>query len=247
MRLTLSGLYDALHLLQLCQQLGQRALAVQIQTVTGNVLCYHQQFLDPAGGKAFGFGDHILHGNAAEGAANVGDHAVGTLVVAALSDAQIGAPGIGEQHSVTGEAVGLPLLEPGPLAALVEHIQHGLHDVVTAAHAHGGIHFGQLVEELLLIPLGQTAGNDQTADDALFFQFGQLQNGLDGLSFGAFNKAAGVDDGNVRPFGGFQQFHAGVDQMAQHQLGVAQVFCAAQGQQIYFYIVFHSASSMFRE
>ena len=102
-------------------------------------------------------------------------------------------------------------------------------DLGVAAGAHDAVHLGQLLHQLVLIALGQAAGDQQLAQLPLLFQLGQLQDILNGLALGGVDKAAGVEHRRVRPLGLGGDLMPGASDQCHHLLGVHQILGAAQG------------------
>ena len=77
------------YLAKLVQQLRQRKLSVKVKTVACRILCNDDQLLNSVSGEQLSLIDDILHRAASEMTAYIGNSAVGTAVVAAVSYAQI--------------------------------------------------------------------------------------------------------------------------------------------------------------
>jgi hypothetical protein len=213
-----------LHLPQGPQQFGQLGFAVKVEAVVGGDLADQHQLLHPLGRQGVGLGHDRFDRAGALVAAQVGNDAEGTAVVAALRHFQIG-------HRLTGGAVAGQVLighEGGrgahlvhPLAGL-HPLQHA-HDVLVVAGAHDRLGLGEALEQLLLKVLGQAAGDDQ-----LLALLRQLHQGAHRLLAGVLDEAAGVHHHHLGV--GFIGAHAvaGLGQQAEHVLGVHPVFLAAQ-------------------
>ncbi len=104
-------------------------------------------------------------------------------------------------------------------------------DTGTFGNTEKQVNLGQLLLEILLIALRQTTGHDQHPAGAAFLVVGDLQNGIDGLFLGIIDKGTGVDDDNIRLTFINNNFKALGRQMAQHHLGIDQVFRAAEADQ----------------
>ena len=81
------------HPAQRSQQIGQTALPIEVGTIAGDILGDDHKLPDAALSQTPGLFQQGLHGPAAVSAPQVGDDAVGTAVVTALRDLQIGCIG----------------------------------------------------------------------------------------------------------------------------------------------------------
>ena len=71
-------------------------------------------------------------------------------------------------------------------------------DFVVSPNAYNGVDFGNLFLKLFPVPLGKTARNDQAFELSGLFKLGKLENGVNALLFGRFDKSAGVDNYDLR-------------------------------------------------
>ena len=212
---------------QLTQQRRQLPLAVQIQSVAGDILGDDNDLLDAGIRQLFGLRQHVLHAAAAVAAPQGGDHTEGAAVVAALGNAQKGVvPGCGQHPLQLLHRFIDAVKIPGRFA--VGQRAERLHDTAVAAGAHDAVHLRQFLRQLLLIALGQAAGHQDLTHKALFFQVCHRQNGVDGLLLGAVNKAAGVDDHHVRAGLFVLQGDTRITAQGHHLLGIHQILGAAQ-------------------
>ena len=130
----------------------------EIQAVSADVLGNHDELLDAVSGQGSGLVEHVVQLPAAVAAAEGGDDAVGAVVVTALGDLQVGIiVGAGEHPGRLVQrrvdvAKGLDGL-PG------QGLLHGGDDLAVAARTQNAVHLGHLGEDLVLIPLGEAAGD----------------------------------------------------------------------------------------
>ncbi|MPM56402.1 hypothetical protein SDC9_103204 [bioreactor metagenome] len=124
-------------------------------------------------GKAARLRQQALHGAAAVPPPERGDHAVGAAVVAALGDFQIGRIGGGGQQALPLLVGVVHISEQGGPSPPGQFLQR-LHHIRVAACAQQAVHLGQLVENLLPVPLGKTARHQQRAKPALPLERAQL-------------------------------------------------------------------------
>ncbi len=111
--------------------------------------------------------------------------------------------------------------------------QRPLHDVADLRDlidAHERIHFRKQLGQLITEPLRQTAGNDQRlAAIARLAHFAGFQDGIHALLLRRVDERAGVHDHGVRARGIVRDFHAALEQRAEHDLRVHQVLGATEG------------------
>ena len=87
----------------------------------------------------------------------------------------------------------------GPQAGASHHLVNGGADVPVAAGAQDAVHLRQLVQNVLLVPLGHAAGDQDLLDPALRLELRHGENVVDGLALGRVDKAAGVHHHHVGP------------------------------------------------
>ena len=104
------------------------------------------------------------------------------------------------------------------------------------AGAYYGVYFGDVFLDLVAVTFDEAAGYDNTACLAavLLFVLNHLEDGVDGLLLGGVDEAAGVDDDDLGVFGARSEFGSVVMEKAHHDLGVDEVFGAAEGDKAYF-------------
>lgn len=96
------------------------------------------------------------------------------------------------------------------------------------SRAKNYVHLRNLIQDLLLIPLGQAAGYRQNLKASFLFIFCHLQNGLDTLFFGIMDKTAGIDHDNIcLRLLVHDPIPLGI-QKAKHHLRIHQVFVTPQ-------------------
>ena len=213
---------------QLPQQRRQLLFAVQVDAVAGDILGDDDALLHPGVSQMLRLRQHVLHAAAAVSAPQGGDHAVGAAVAAPLSNAEIGVLPGGGQH--TGQLLH-GAVDVGKMAALltVHHLLQRRDDVTEAAGSHDAVDLRQLLQNVRLIPLAETARYQNFAHLTGGLQLRRRQNGIDGLTLGAVDEAAGVDDHHVAAGAILLHGMSGLQAQGHHLLGVHPVFVAAQG------------------
>ena len=177
-------------------QLGQTAFPVQVRAVASDILGNHDQLLHAVLRQILRLRHHVFQTAGAVVSANVGDGAEGAEVVAALGNTQIGPAGTGGNHPGDLFHRGVPISEEACLPAC-QHCIRGFYDIAEASHAQYRVDFRQLLQDRVLVALGQTAADDQAAQLSCLFQLRHLQNSVNGLALCRVDKAAGVDDYRV--------------------------------------------------
>ena len=222
-------------LAELSEELAQTAAAVEVGAIPGNVLGNDQQLLHAAVRQAPGLLQQGLEVPAAVAAPEVWDDTVGAAVIAALGDLQVGGIGGRGHHTraILDGMVDVP--EVGGGVPLHDGLDGG-NDVGVAAGAQDTVHLGQLLQDLILVALGKAAGHQQLFQFTCAFQRGDGQNGVDGLTFGRVNKAAGVDHRYVGPLGLSGDGVARRPAQSHHLLGVHQILGTAQGYECNFQV-----------
>ena len=109
------------------------------------------------------------------------------------------------------------------------HLVDGGADIAVAAGAQNAVHLRQLVQNVLLVPLGHAAGDQDLLYLASPLQLRHLQNVVDGLLAGGLQEAAGVHHHHVGPLRlGLDGMAGGLDR-GHHLLAVHLILGAAQG------------------
>jgi hypothetical protein len=101
------------------------------------------------------------------------------------------------------------------------------------AGAYYCVYFGDVLLDFVAIALDEAAGDYDalgfSSVGAADFVLDHLEDGVDGLLLGGVDEAAGVDDDDLGVFGAGGELGAVVVEQAHHDLGVDEVFGAAEG------------------
>ena len=97
------------------------------------------------------------------------------------------------------------------------------------ANAHNGVHFRHFAHNLGFIALSQAAGHDHLQVGVLLLILAGHQNVFNGFLFSGLDKAAGVDNNNVRLFGVRNRLVARLDQRVAEYISIDLVFGASKG------------------
>ena len=118
---------------------------------------------------------------------------------------------------------------PHPFRAPGNGLSDDVRDLRDLVNAHEGVHLGQELGQFVAEPLRQAAGNNQ-ALAAIFggADLGGFENRVHALLLRGINERAGVDDDGVGLGGIVRDFHAVLEQRAEHDFGVHQIFGAAE-------------------
>ncbi len=98
-----------------------------------------------------------------------------------------------------------------------------------------GVDFGDVLLNFVAVALDEAAGYDDALGFAavLLLVLDHLEDGVDGLLLGGVDEAAGVDDDDLGVFGAGGELGSVVVEQAHHDLGVDEVFGAAEGDETY--------------
>ena len=140
------------------------------------------------------------------------------MLVAALRDLQVGKmSACGHKPLGIRQGQGVDVLDPDAAFSL-QCLLYGIHDLVVRCGAQHFVHFRYLLQDLLLVSLGQAAGDNKRLQSACLFVFCHLQDGLDALLLGIMDETAGVDDDHISPGLIVRHLVALVCQQADHNL-----------------------------
>ena len=104
----------------------------------------------------------------------------------------------------------------------------GFEDRFQFAGADDGVDFGNVFLDFVAVALDEAAGDDELAGAALSFVAGHLEDGVDGFLLGGVDEGTGVDDEDFGVFGAGGEARAGAVEEAHHDLGIDEVFGAAE-------------------
>ena len=154
--------FDPLDLAQLAAEPREAPLAVEVGAVARDVLRDDDQLFHPVRGQIPRLLQNMLDRPRAVAPADIRDRAEGAEVVAALRDAQIGParPGGHDARQLLHRGVFIP--EGGVALAGADAVR-GLDDLAEAADAEHGVDLRELLEDAVLIALGEAAGDDDAA------------------------------------------------------------------------------------
>ncbi len=99
------------------------------------------------------------------------------------------------------------------------------------AGADDGVDLGDVALDLVAVALDQASGDDEALGAAAVLGLvpDHLEDGVDGLLFGGVDKGAGVDDEDFGVAGVGGELGSVVLEQAHHDLGVDEIFGAAEG------------------
>ena len=155
--------------------------------------------------------------------------------------AKLGAIGFGAGVLVYGAGVALDLgrgedREGRVGSGAVE--AGGFEDCFQLAGADDSVDFGDVLLDFVAVAFDEAAGDDDALGFAVIwaadFVLDHLEDGVDGLLLGGVDEAAGVDDDNLGVFGARGELGSVVVEQAHHDLGVDEVFGAAERDEAYF-------------
>ncbi len=173
--------------------MAQAKIDAIIHCILGNEVDFFHAF----SGEARGFGDDRFHRAASLFAPHQGDRAERAIAVAAFGDFYIGAMGLSETEARGVRLVQIGgLADPEPLLPLLwrQQVPANFRDLPELPGPHHAVEFRQLLEEVPLIPLRQTAGGNQHPAGSCFFQFAMRNDRIDGFLLGFFDKSTRIND-----------------------------------------------------
>ncbi len=148
------------------------------------------------------------------------------MIIAALSNAQIGIPSGGCYASLClGDGCVDIAHDAGLLA--VEHLGHGDDNIVVAAGTEKAVHLGKLLKYLIGMALGKAAGYKNFEIGPLLAQGGKFKYSVYGFALCRVNEAAGIYNDNIRLLG-LTGLMAGLGEQIEHLFAVDKIFLAAQ-------------------
>ena len=105
----------------------------------------------------------------------------------------------------------------------------GFEDGFELAGADDGVDFRDVFLDFVAIALDEAAGDDELARAACGFVASHFEDGVDRLLLGGVDEGAGVDDEDFGFFRAGGETGAGAVEQAHHDLGIDEVFGAAEG------------------
>src|ERR1035441_6663181 len=119
---------------------------------------------------------------------------------------------------------------PGFLRAIGHRPAHDVADLRDLVNAHERVHFRHQLRQLVAKALRQAAGNnDGLAALVRIAQLDGLKNRVHAFFLRGINERTGVDDDGVGLRGVIRDLDAALEQRAEHDLGVHEIFGAAKG------------------
>ncbi len=121
---------------------------------------------------------------------------------------------------------------PHPFCPADNGLPDDVRNLGDLVNAHEGVHLGQEPGQFVAEPLRQAAGNNEALAAILCrADLGGFEDGVHAFLLGRVNEGAGVDDDGVGLGGIVGDLHAVLEQGAEHDFGVHQVFGAAERNQ----------------
>jgi hypothetical protein len=111
-------------------------------------------------------------------------------------------------------------------------------NVLEFSRANDGVHFRDVLADLIAESLDETSGDDQLLRLACGLVPGHFKDGVDRFLLGTLDERTGVDDDDVGIFGAAGQFGASAGEQAHHDLAVDKVLGAAEAHEANFLSAF---------
>ena len=171
----------------------KRFFAIKILSVNSGLLCYQDQFFHSLFSHILCLGNEALHRNASKFTSELRDDAVGTVLVAAFRDLQVA-----EMSTCCKDTFASCIRQIINITEFFEMISgycflQSLYDVAVGCSSKNSIDLRNLLDNLFLVSLCHTAGNDQCMAASCFFVFCHFKNGFHTLFLGILDKTAGID------------------------------------------------------
>ena len=113
--------------------------------------------------------------------------------------------------------------------AIGNRLAHDVADLRDLVNAHERVHLGHELGQFVAETLRQAAGNDDGLAALVgVAQFDGFEDGVHALLLRGINEGAGVDDDGVGLRGVIGDLDAALEQRAEHDLGVHEIFGAAE-------------------
>ena len=130
-------------------------------------------------------------------------------------------------HTLAAERRGIDIAEPRESLVCIR-TAHGFTDVSVGAGTEHAVDFGQLLQYLFAVALGQASRNHDAAQGMIFLQPSDVENVVDGLLFGALDKRAGIDDDDVGVDVLRNDFEAFRGKLGEHNLRIDKILRTAE-------------------
>ena len=167
-----------------------------VRTVARRILRDKNMLADALGRKTPDFGKNILLRPAAVRPADQRNRAEGAAVGASFPDPDICGIGRRRQDAAVAEVGIIVLAGADPLPGQGLLNRFGKRRV--SVDAQQQVDLRNLLQQGLLVPLGEASRYDQQAASPRLLILRHFQNGVDGLLLGGINKTAGIDHQNIR-------------------------------------------------
>ena len=199
---------------------------LDIHAIGRSILADHQQLLDTAFKQRLGFLEHIANRTRHQVATHAGNDAEGAAVVTAFGDLQIRIV-LGREldagiAKAAGHQIDKRVVRLGQVG--VHRVHHLLRGMGAGHSQHAGMHFGHHAAAALFASLGAQA----TGHDHLAIGGQSLANRVQAFLDGIVDKAAGIDDHQIRAFKGLGGLITLGAELGQDQLGIGQGLGTAQ-------------------
>ena len=149
------------------------------------------------------------------------------MIIAALGNFQIGVIFRRCEDPAIFRLVGIDIVET--LVALAgQHLPDRVRNIVIRARAKHAVDLRQLLQNFFLIALGQAAGHKYLLDPPFRLELRHSQNVVNGLRLCRLDKAAGVDNDELRAVRVGADLVTCLPKQPEHVLGVDLIFGAAK-------------------
>ena len=175
----------------------KRFLSVKILSVNGSFLGHHDQLPDSLGSQILCLGHQLFHRNTPVFSPELGNDTISTAFIAAFCDLQIIIMSPGGDHPFAfclGEPVNALEVQ---IFFPFKHFIQSLGQFIPAAGSQNCVNLRDLFCDLLLVPLCQTACDQQGFQFSSLFILGHFQDTVDAFLFCIMDKSAGIDNDHI--------------------------------------------------
>ena len=206
----------------------KRFFSIEVFTVNGGLLGYQDQLLHTLLCHILCLVDQTLHGNTSEFSAKLRDNTVSTVLVTAFCDLQISEMTAGCKN--TFASCIRKIIDITVFLKMITSccLFQSLYDVAVGCGSKNSIYLRNLFDDLFLVSLCHTTGNDQCMATSCFFVLCHFKNGFYTLFLGILDKTAGIDHDSICLCFIVCDLMTSGCKKSQHFLGIRQVLVTAK-------------------
>ena len=220
---------NALNLTKLSQKAWQGFLSIQILSVKGRLLGNQNQFLHAALCKLLRFLKQLLHRYAAVVPTHLRNNTVGTMLITAFRNFQIGIISTCCYHTVSSSLRSLIDILDIIMLLSPKHFIKRIGNRINGCCSKNRIDLRDLHLHFPRITLRQTAGYQKSLQLSVLSSFCHIKDRIDTFFLGIADKAAGIDNNCFRFLFIVCKLISVPGKQAKHNLRVHQILVTAKG------------------